>query len=108
MRQNFKFKIMYDGTRYFGWEHQPNTDLTIQGKIETVLQRMVSSEKVPEVIGCGRTDAGVHAKAMIANAFLETDMSTDAIRDYMNRYLPDDICVLEVKEAALNSERPKI
>lgn len=100
MRQNFKFKIMFDGTRYFGWEHQPNTDLTIQGKIETVLQRMVSSEKVPEVIGCGRTDAGVHAKAMIANAFLETDMSTDAIRDYMNRYLPDDICVFEVKEAA--------
>lgn len=100
MKQNFKFKIMFDGTRYFGWEHQPNTDLTIQGKIETVLQRMVSSEKVPEVIGCGRTDAGVHAKAMIANAFLETDMSTDAIRDYMNRCLPDDICVLEVKEAA--------
>ena len=68
MKQNFKFKIMFDGTRYFGWEHQPNTDLTIQGKIETVLQRMVSSEKVPEVIGCGRTDAGVHAKAMIANS----------------------------------------
>lgn len=45
MKQNFKFKIMFDGTRYFGWEHQPNTDLTIQGKIETVLQRMVSSEK---------------------------------------------------------------
>jgi tRNA pseudouridine38-40 synthase len=53
-----------------------------------------------EVIGAGRTDAGVHAKAMVANAWMETDRSPDEIRDYMNRYLPDDICADEVKEAA--------
>ena len=100
MRKNYKFKIMFDGTRFYGWEHQPNTDMTIQGKIETVLTKMVNSDKTIEVIGCGRTDAGVHAKAMIANAFLDTDMSVDDIRDYMNRYLPDDICILEVKEAS--------
>ena len=100
MRKNYKFKIMFDGTRFYGWEHQPNTDMTIQGKIETVLTKMVNSDKTIEVIGCGRTDTGVHAKAMIANAFLDTDMSVDDIRDYMNRYLPDDICILEVKEAS--------
>ena len=52
------------------------------------------------VIGAGRTDAGVHARAMVANAYMDTDKTSAEIRDYMNHYLPDDICVSEVKEAA--------
>lgn len=98
MKQNYKIIISYDGTRYFGWEHQPNTDLTIQGKIENVLEKMTGM--AIEVIGAGRTDAGVHAKGMTANFLLDTTMSTSEIRDYLNRYLPDDICVLEVHEAS--------
>jgi tRNA pseudouridine38-40 synthase len=98
MKQNYRFTISYDGTRYQGWEHQPTTDMTIQGKIENVLSRMVEEEV--EVIGAGRTDAGVHARAMTANAFLDTGFSPDEIRDYMNRYLPDDICIREVKAAS--------
>ena len=57
---NYKMIIAYDGTRYYGWEHQPNTDMTIQGKLESVLSQMTGMEV--EVIGAGRTDAGVHAK----------------------------------------------
>lgn len=53
-----------------------------------------------EIIGAGRTDAGVHARAMAANAQLDVDLSPEEIRDYMNRYLPDAIAVREVKEAA--------
>ena len=97
MKTNYRLTIQYDGTRYFGWEHQPNTDMTIQGKIETVLSRM-TNENV-EVLGAGRTDAGVHARAMVANCFLDTDLSESEIRDYLNRYLPDDICVSEVATA---------
>lgn len=81
-----------------GWEHQPDRE-TIQGKIETVLARMVDKDMV-DVIGAGRTDAGVHARAMIANVQLDTQMSPEEIRDYANRYLPDDIAILEVREAA--------
>ncbi len=95
--KNFRFTISYDGTRYFGWERQPGKD-TIQGKLETALSRMTGAEV--NVIGAGRTDAGVHAKAMTANAYMDTDMEPEAIRDYMNHYLPEDICVSEVKEAA--------
>ena len=98
MKKNYRFTISYDGTRYQGWEHQPTTDMTIQGKIENVLSKMADEEV--EVTGAGRTDAGVHARAMTANAFLETDMEPEEIRDYMNRYLPDDICIREVKEAS--------
>lgn len=98
MEKNYKLKISYDGSRYFGWEHQPDRE-TIQGKIETVLARMVDKDMV-DVIGAGRTDAGVHARAMIANVHLDTQMSSEEIRDYANRYLPDDIAILEVREAA--------
>lgn len=91
MKRNVKLILSYDGTRYFGWEHQPNTDLTIQGKLENVLSKMVDAPV--EVLGAGRTDAGVHAKAMVCNAFLDTELEEDQIRDYCNRYLPEDISV---------------
>ena len=97
MKQNYRLTITYDGSRYYGWEHQPNTDLTIQGKLENVLSLMVDAPV--EVIGAGRTDAGVHARAMTANVFLDTELSEEEIRDYMNRYLPDDICIREVRRA---------
>ncbi len=95
--KNFKFLLEYDGSRYLGWQRQPEKN-TIQGKLEHVLGLMCGKET--EVIGAGRTDAGVHAKGMVANAWMDTEMSCEEIRDYMNRYLPDDIAVLEVKEAA--------
>ena len=96
--KNYKMIITYDGTRYYGWEHQPTTDMTIQGKLESVLSAMTGTEV--EVIGAGRTDAGVHAKGMVANAHMETKMKEDEICDYMNRYLPEDICVQEVRVAS--------
>lgn len=95
--KNYKLTIAYDGTRYFGWEHQPDRD-TIQGKLESVLSRMCG-EPI-DVIGAGRTDAGVHAKAMAANVWMQTDKLPEEIRDYLNRYLPDDIAVLDVREAS--------
>ncbi|MDD6195239.1 MAG: tRNA pseudouridine(38-40) synthase TruA [Lachnospiraceae bacterium] len=98
MERNYKLKISYDGTRYYGWEHQPDRE-TIQGKLETVLTRMCDGQMV-DVIGAGRTDAGVHARAMVANARMDTGLSCEEILTYMNRYLPDDIAVLEVREAS--------
>ena len=91
-------KLAYDGSRYQGWEKQKNADATIQGKLEAVIERMAGT--YVEVIGCGRTDAGVHAKAMIANAKFETDRSTKEIQAYLNHYLPEDIAVLEVSEVS--------
>ena len=91
--RNYKLEISYDGTRYYGWERQPDRD-TIQGKLEYVLSILQGSPV--EVIGAGRTDAGVHARRMIANVRLETDLEPDEIKDYMNRYLPEDICIHDV------------
>lgn len=106
MKHNYKMILSYDGSRYFGWEHQPNTEMTIQGKLELVLSRILYGEDYrPKdfascpvtVIGAGRTDAGVHARAMTANVILDTDLSEDALRNTMNRYLPEDISINELK-----------
>lgn len=97
MERNFKLTIAYDGTRFFGWERQPNRE-TIQGKLEAVLGQLQGAPV--NVIGAGRTDAGVHARAMTANVTLDVAQSPEELRDYLNRYLPDAIAVREVKEAA--------
>lgn len=91
MKKNYKFILTYDGTKYYGWEHQPKIDETIQGKIENVLSKM--AEEGIEVIGCGRTDAGVSARGYVCNARLDESFDPNYVRDYLNRYLPDNICV---------------
>jgi len=94
LTRNIKMIIAYDGSRYYGWEHQPGVELTIQGKLEAVLSEMTGCSV--SVIGAGRTDAGVHSVGMTANAHIETDMPEKEIQEYINRYLPEDICVTEL------------
>lgn len=92
---NYKIVIQYDGSKYKGWQRQGNGNQSIQGKIEHVLSEM-SSEKI-EIIGCSRTDAGVHAKMQVANFRMSKQMKTTEIMTYVNRYLPNDICVTSVE-----------
>lgn len=95
--QNYKLTIEYDGTRYNGWQRLKGNDNTIQSKLETVLSRM--TDQAVQVTGAGRTDAGVHARGQVANAFLDTGLEEAEISEYMNRYLPEDIRIIEVKKA---------
>lgn len=94
---NYILLIQYDGGRYKGWQRLADDENTIQGKIENVLSQM-TGDRV-EINGSSRTDAGVHAIAQIAS--FKTDKSFPArdIMKYLNRYLPNDISILEVSEA---------
>ncbi len=96
--KNYKITIQYDGTRYNGWQRQGNTKNTIQERFENVLLRMCGTEV--EIYASGRTDAGVHAQSQTANFKCETNMSCAEIMDYLNRYLPEDIAVTSIAEAA--------
>ena len=58
--KNYKSAVAYDGTRYKGWQVLRDTDATIQGKLQKVLESLAGHPV--EVIGSGRTDAGVHAR----------------------------------------------
>lgn len=91
---NYKLTIQYDGGRYKGWQRLGKNENTIQGKIENVLSEMTGINI--EVIGCSRTDAGVHALSQTANFKLEETWDVKEIQSYLNRYLPQDICVTEV------------
>ena len=95
-QKRFRLTIEYDGTAYSGWQRQINGP-SVQQTLEEALARLTG--ETIGVVGSSRTDAGVHARAMVASVRLDTDLSPEEIRDYLNRYLPDAIAVREVKEA---------
>ena len=66
---NYRCIVQYDGTRYEGWQKQKRTEETIQGKLEKTL-RKITGEEV-QVIGAGRTDAGVHSLGQMVNFHLK-------------------------------------
>ena len=92
---NYKLLIQYDGGRYKGWQRLGNNDNTIQWRIENVLSQLV--RKQIEIVGSSRTDAGVHAIAQIANFKLDEHIPESEIMNYLNKYLPQDICIKEVQ-----------
>lgn len=95
---NFKLIIQYDGTKYNGWQKQGNTPNTIQGKLETLLERLLSEPVA--IHGSGRTDAGVHALGQTANFHSETSLTPEQLKDTMNQYLPRDIRIAKASYAA--------
>lgn len=94
--RNIKLTIAYDGTRYAGWQIQKNAK-TIQGEIEKALKK-IFKQKV-RVIGAGRTDSGVHARAQVANFTIARPGC--ATVNALNANLPEDIRVIEEKQVPL-------
>ncbi len=99
MTRNIKLVLQYDGSRYSGWQSQKHDENTIQGKLTALLERL-SGEAV-ELSGSGRTDAGVHALGQVANFRTHSELSCEELRTELNRYLPEDIAVLDVQEMPL-------
>lgn len=96
--RNLKMTIEYDGTRYKGWQKQKGDISTIQDKIEKVLSKMTGEDI--QVIGCGRTDTGVHAENYIANFQTNSDFSVEMMLNYLYEFLPEDIVVKAMKDTS--------
>lgn len=96
MMQNIKLTLCYDGTRYSGWQKQGNTANTIQGKLEAAIGQ-ITGEQV-EIHGSGRTDAGVHALAQVANVKLRGRIAPAQLMERLNGILPEDIAVTGAEE----------
>lgn len=94
--KNIKITLQFDGSRYSGWQKLGNTDNTIQGKLESLLEKMTNEDI--SLIGSSRTDKGVHSKGFACNFHTESSMGSSEIEEYINRYLPDDIRAIEVTE----------
>lgn len=93
--RNIKIIIEYDGKDYNGWQKQPNK-LNIQGEIERAIEE-ITGEKV-DLIASGRTDAGVHALAQVANFKIEKDFPIEKIPYALNSKLKKSIRIKEAKE----------
>ena len=99
-----KLVLSYDGTRYVGWQVQPNGP-SIQAEVERALGTL---HKEPvRVTGAGRTDAGVHALGQVASLAVERPLPVSAYVKGMNALLPDDVAVreAEVREAPFDARR---
>ncbi|MDU4862768.1 MAG: tRNA pseudouridine(38-40) synthase TruA [Terrisporobacter othiniensis] len=95
--RNLKLTIQYDGIKYCGWQKQPNSS-GIQGTIEYAIYE-ITKEKV-NIIGSGRTDAGVHALGQVANFKTNSNIPAARIPDALNAKLPKDISIIDCQEVS--------
>jgi len=83
----------YFGQAYHGWQRQPNA-LTVQELMEESLSTLLKSPL--NLVGAGRTDAGVHAKIMYAHFDFEEISSLTELTYRLNAFLPDDIAIQKI------------
>lgn len=96
---NYKIKIQYDGTNYSGWQSQPSGN-TIQDELINAIST-ITKEDV-NLIGSGRTDAGVHSLGQVANFRTEQNYEIRKIKHSLNSILPNDISINEMIEVDEN------
>lgn len=97
--RNIMLTIEYDGSRYQGWTRLGKSESTntISNKIQDVLKKMTEEPIIELYCGC-RTEAGVHAYAQTANFKTKCSMRILEMKHYLNRYLPMDIAITDVRE----------
>ena len=91
--QRYFIYLAYDGTNYHGWQIQPN-GISVQECLVKALSTFLRCEI--EVVGAGRTDAGVHASLMVAHFDYDGLLDTVSVDEKLNRLLPPDISVYRV------------
>jgi tRNA pseudouridine38-40 synthase len=91
----FKLTIAYDGTDFHGWQIQKNKP-TVQGEIVSVLRRLTQEDT--QLLGAGRTDAGVHALGQVGSFRTQSALSALEFHRAMNALLPPTIRIVAVEE----------
>ncbi|NLC73231.1 MAG: tRNA pseudouridine(38-40) synthase TruA [Ruminococcaceae bacterium] len=94
--RNIALRLRYDGSAYHGWQVQKK-DISVAATVNAAVSK-ICGEKI-NVIGCGRTDAGVHAINYCANFRTNSTIPTDRIPLAVNTRLPSDIAVLSAAVA---------
>ena len=94
--RNIALRLIYDGTNYHGWQEQKK-DITIAATVQKALTKICSHPV--KVIGCGRTDAGVHALRYCANFKTDSRIPADRLPMALNALLPPDIAAVAAIDA---------
>jgi len=93
--RNLRLVLAYDGTEFHGWQRQAHLP-TVQGCLESAIARIL--QRPASVCGSGRTDAGVHALAQVANFKTDCSIPCPNLRKALNAVLPPSVRVTEVSE----------
>lgn len=97
MEQNYKIVIAYDGTRYSGWQIQPN-GISIQQTLQEALKTFLRHEAY--VVGSGRTDAGAHALGQVAHFKSPLEIDKQRFLHSLNGILPIDIRIKSIEKVS--------
>ncbi len=92
--QRYFLELSYDGTDYYGWQRQPN-EISVQEVIEAQLTKLHSNDPV-SIVGCGRTDTGVHAHHYIIHTDLPKVSNLEQLKFKLNRMLPNSVAIHSV------------
>lgn len=95
-KRNIALRLRYDGSRYHGWQVQKN-EISVAQTLEEALTKVCGHPV--KAVGCGRTDAGVHALRYCANFRTDCRIPIDRIPLAVNSRLPGDIAVEDAAEA---------
>jgi tRNA pseudouridine38-40 synthase len=90
----YKILIEYDGTRYSGWQRQPNAN-TVEEEVENALSQIL--REPVNIIGQGRTDAGVHAEGQVAHFDFPKELDKHRLLFGLLGVLPGDIAVWDME-----------
>lgn len=93
----YLLELSYKGTHYHGWQKQANVH-SVQEEVEQKLSLILRSEIA--ILGCGRTDTGVHAKQYFAHFNSDLDLSDELLTKKLNKVLPHDIAILSLQKVA--------
>ena len=99
-RMRYFIYLSYDGMAYHGWQIQPN-GMSVQEKLQSCLSTILHTPI--EIVGAGRTDAGVNATEMAAHFDCDTTFDTSDIVRKLNRFLPSDISITRIIQVRDNA-----
>ena len=94
IRRNIRLVLAFDGTAYHGWQTQKNAP-TLQGLLSEAVARITGESAI--LTGSGRTDAGTHARGLVANFFTESRIAPGQLLRALNSVLPRDVRVLSAR-----------
>ena len=96
--QRFRFDLTYNGKHFFGWQKQPKQH-AVQTEIESCLFKLYQSQV--NVVGCGRTDTGVHAHYYVLHVDLdESRYLADELLYKLNKMLPDSVFIYSIQQVS--------
>jgi tRNA pseudouridine38-40 synthase len=94
--QRYFLQLSYKGTRYFGWQRQPNA-ISVQEVMEKTLSTVLREDIT--VVGAGRTDTGVHASFYVLHFDISNEIEeSEKLVYHLNRFLPDDIAIQKIEK----------